>query len=162
MRLDNHNRDRCTFHLGFGNRGGIPAADVAVLEQAMDSIQSNYQYNRMIEILDSCDELWNKWRNSETAQSTELISGDINRSVIRSIDPTKIRKLAWENYLQVVRELARNLSCANYRDDAYDRYRYERGAGDYLNLIPGVADTAIGSAQYEIANNGGGYGMPAY
>jgi len=164
MRLDELNRARCRFHLGFGNRGQIPAADVAVLELGMDTIDGNYQYNRIKEILDSCDDLWSKWRrvDIESQASKELISGDINRSVIRTIDPKAARKLAWSNYLEMVQELAQNLSCANYRDDYYQRYRFERGAGDYLNIVPGVADTAVGSAQYEISRNGGGFGMPVF
>jgi hypothetical protein len=164
MKLDPHNRDRCRFHLGYGNRGGIPAADVAILEQAMDTIDGNYQYNRLIELLDECDNLYTNWRSMRVDDqvSKELISGDLNRSVIRTLDPAMARKQAWARYMDLVREITQNLWVPNYRDDVYLRYRFERGAGDYLNLIPGVADTAIGATHLDISRNGGGFGLPIY
>jgi hypothetical protein len=164
MKLDVYNRSRTRFHLGYGNIGGIPAGDAAVLEKAMDSVFDNYQFNRLIELLDECDILYTHWRSMsvDSQVSKELISGDINRSVIRTLDPKMARKQSWEAYMMMVNQIAQNLWVPNYRDDVYQRYRFERGAGDYLNLVPGVADTAIGAAQYEISRNGGGFGMPVY
>lgn len=164
MRLDEFNRARARFHLGYGNRAGIPAGDVAVLEKAMDQIDGNYQFNRLKQLLDRCDLLYERWVSMEVDEqvSKELISGDINRSVIRTLDPKMAREQARKAYLALVQEVAQNLWVPNYRDEVYQRYRFERGAGDYLDLVPGLPDTAIGAAQYEIARNGGGFGMPVY
>jgi hypothetical protein len=164
MRLDEFNRARCRFHLGYGNRAGIPAADVAILEKAMDQIDGNYQFNRLKEMLDESDSLWTTWRTFRVDDlvTKELISGDTNRSILRTLDPKRAREQAWANYMAMVNEIAQNLWVPNYRDEVYLRYRFERGAGDYLDLVPGLPDTAIGASQYEIANNGGGFGMPAY
>lgn len=164
MRLDEFNRARTRFHLGYGNRAGIPAGDVAVLEQAMDQIDGNYQFNRLKQLLDNADALYNEWidMSVDNKVSKELISGDLNRSVIRTLDPKAARKQSEISYLAIVQEIAQNLWVPNYREDAYQRFRFARGAGDYLDLVPGLPDTAIGAAQYEIARNGGGFGMPVY
>lgn len=163
MRLDNPNKSRCRYHLGYGNYTGIAAGDIAKLEEAMNQVYDRYQYRRINQILDDCDKFRENSRSTFSDQVTrELITGDLNRSVIRTIDPRAARKEAQERYLQEVRELARELWVPNYRDDLTMRYRFERGSGDYVNLIPGVADTAIGAGQYEIARNGGGFGVPVY
>lgn len=163
MKLDPTNRSRCRFHLGYGNYAGIAAGDVARLEEAMDQIFDRYQYRRVNEILDNCDGYWTNSRSAYSDQVTkELISGDLNRSVIRTIDPRQARKEAQTRYLEEVRELAQQLWVPNYRDELMLRYRFERGSGDYVNLIPGIADTAVGAAQYEIGRNGGGFGLPVF
>jgi hypothetical protein len=163
MQLDSPNRSRCRFHLGYGNYAGIAAGDIARLEEAMDQVFDRYQYRRINEILDVCDRLWTNAREGFTDQVTkELISGDLNRSVIRSIDPRQARKEAKGRYMEEVAELAQQLWVPNYREDLTLRYRFERGGGDYVNLLPGLADTAVGAAQYEIARNGGGFGLPVF
>jgi hypothetical protein len=164
MRVDEFNRSRIRFHLGYGNRAGIPAGDVAVLEMAMSQIDGNYQFNQLKRLLDRADQLYENWTamKVDSQVSKELISGDLNRSVIRTLDPKMARKQAHESYLEIVQEIAQNLWVPNYREEVYQRYRFERGAGDYLDLVPGLPDTAIGAAQYEIARNGGGFGMPVY
>lgn len=163
MKLDPHNRSRSRFHLGYGNTAGIGAGDVARLEESFDRVYDNYQIRRIIEILDRCDETYQYWFTGKKKEVTqELIAGDINRSVTRTMDPIKERKAAHERYLECVDELAQQLWVANYRQDRINRYRFERSGGEYLNILPGIADTSVGASIYTIAISGGGFGIPAY
>ena len=151
MKLDPHNRSRSRFHLGYGNNSGIAAGDVARLEEAFDRVFDIYQFRRIVAILDRCDSVFDDWFNAGSKEVTkELISGDINRSVVRTIDPIKARKAAHDRYIECVSELAQQLWVANYRSESILRFRFERSGGEYLNLLPGVADTAVGATQYEI------------
>lgn len=163
MNLDPFNRDRTYFHLGYGSRAGIPAGDVAQVEQAMDQLSGNYAANRIIQILDQCDNLYQEWIDYKVDDhvTKELMSGDINRSTIRTLPPGPSRKIAWENYMVMVRELAQNLWVPCYREETNLRFRFERGAGDYLDIVPGVADTAIGASQY-VTMRSVGFGLPIF
>lgn len=158
--LANRDRSRVRFHLGMGSTAGIPEGDVARLEEAMDTVYDNYQLYRIQDILTRCDEAWEAARPGTGGPvSKELISGDINRSVIRTTDPFRAQEIAYQNYIRETDNLAQELWVANYRQERHLRYRYERSGGSYINLLKGVADTAVGAAQNELARNGGGFGI---
>lgn len=161
-RLDPYNRSRCAFHLGYGNRQGIPAGDVARLEEAMNQVYDNYQANRIQQILTLCDTAFAKVTGlNEQFQEVELIAGDINRSVQRG--KTSGNFVAnYQQYVNVTDLLAQELWVPNYRQEMNLRYRFERSGAEYIKAIPGIADTAVGSSIAEINRTGGGFGLPAF
>lgn len=161
--LAGQERSRVYFHLGYGSGAGIPTGDLARLEEAMDTVRDSYQLARIREILNRCDEAWTASKpGTGGAVSKELISGDINRSVIRTTDPYRAQEIAYRDYLRETDNLAQELWVANYRQEVHLRYRFERSGGEHINLLKGVADTAVGAAQYELSNNAGGFGLPTY
>lgn len=162
-----NDRSRIIHHLGYGARVGIGAGDLERLEEAMRGLDSNYQVNIIVAILDSCDEWFRIWllppdQMISSIQSRELIQGDINRAVIRTGNPDEARKSVWDNYIARTDEIAQQLWVANYRQPENLRYRFERSGGDFINALPGPADTAVGAAHYEITRNSGGFGLPMY
>ena len=146
-----------------GSGAGIPVADLARLEEAMDTVRDTYQHRRIEQILDRCDDAWDAATPGTGGPvSKELISGDINRSVIRTTDPFRAQEIAYQYYLRETDNLAQELWVANYRREENLRYRFERSGGEHITLFRGVADTAVGAAQYELANNGGGFGLQLF
>jgi hypothetical protein len=142
-------QSRCRFHLGFGNYDGIPAGDVARLEQAMNSIKDNYQLRQVVIILDMCDNVFANIdpTSTDSIYTKQITTGDINRANIVST-PVETYK-AWRTaYLQTTDLLAQELWVPNYRQEGQMRYRFERNAGEYIMSIPGVADTSIGTKIY--------------
>lgn len=161
--LSTYDRSRCYHHCGFASGAGIPTGDIAALEEAMDRVRDFYQANVIEAILTSCDATWEDYLAGGTKRnSKELISGDINRSVQRSVDPMKAKQQAWEEYLSNTDRLAQFLWVPNYWQESSLRYRYERSGGEHINLLPGIADTAVGASQYELFNSGGGFGISGY
>lgn len=158
--LAQRDRSRVRFHLGYGNMAGIPTGDTARLEEAMDTVYDAYQMRRIQQILSRCDSAWDAAAPGTGGPvSKELISGDINRSVIRTTDPFRAQEIAYQYYLRETDNLAQELWVANYRREENLRYRFERSGGEYINLLRGVADTAVGAAQYEFTNSGGSFGI---
>lgn len=166
--LSPNDRERCYTHLGYGSIDGIPHGDLIRFEDGLVKIRSNYQVNVLVAILDSCDRWFNLWllppqEMVEAVTSKELIQGDLNRSVLRTGSPMEVRDMVWNNYLARVAELAHQLWVPNYREEINDqRYRFERAGGDFINSVPGPADTAVGAAQFEYIRNGGGVGIPVF
>jgi len=164
--LEPIDQDRCYFHLGYGSGAGIPAGDLARLNEAMNDVKSNYIIIQVQVILDECDRIFSIAFSGkrDSSATRELIAGDINRSVTRTLDPTAARKSAWNDYLQITDVLAQQLWVANYWQPENLRYRFERSGGDFIKAVPGPADTAVGASQYEAGNlgNGGGFGLPIY
>jgi hypothetical protein len=54
--------------------------------------------------------------------------------------------------------LAQQLWVANYRRESSLRYRFEVAAGEYINLLPGVADTVAVSRMEATIRYGGSFG----
>lgn len=165
--LSPQDQERSYTHLGYGSIDGIPAGDLAELQRGFTKIRSDYQANVVSRILDACDYWFNLWLQPygemlSEINSKELIQGDINRSVLRTGNPEDLRKIVWESYLARVRELAQQLWVPNYRDEMNLRFRFERSGGDFINSIPGPADTAVGAAQFELLTNAGGVGIAVW
>ncbi len=160
MKLQGLHRDRCYYHLGYGNAAGIPAGDLARLEEALDTIKSDYMHHKVLEQLDRCDRAWEL---SELAndggrfQSKSLYTGDINRAIINI--SAKDNRVWWENYLQEGRRLAQLLWVPFYYDEESLRYRFERTGADFISTIPGVADTCAVSRLEATIRYGGGFGF---
>lgn len=145
--LSELDKSRTRYHLAY-NCGTVPAGDYARLEEAMTTLESNYWVEKVKAQLDRCDRAEALSELGETGFSTkELITGDINRSIIRTSNNDGIR--VWrENYLFECDRLAQTLYVPNYRDESQMRYRFERPGTSFIKALPGPADTCVGDRQY--------------
>ena len=149
MELDDFNKSRCRFHLGYNVGANLPAGDLARLEEAMARIPDSYFYTRVIEHLDRCDKVWRVsqvFRVEDQPQPSriERITGDTDRAIFTS-DPLKTAKDYREVYLREVDLLAETLYVANYRREDVRRYAFERSGAEFIMALPGPADTAVGT-----------------
>jgi hypothetical protein len=149
LELDDFNKSRCRFHLGYNVGANLPAGDLARLEEAMARIPDSYFYARVIEHLDRCDKVWRisqVFRVEDQPQPSriERITGDTDRAIFTS-DPLKTAKDYREVYLREVDLLAETLYVANYRREDVRRYAFERSGGEFIMALPGPADTAVGT-----------------
>ena len=161
--LSTYDRSRCYHHCGFASGAGIPGGDIAALEEAMDRVRDHHHALVIDGLLAACDATWEDYLAGGTKRnSKELISGDINRSVQRSIDPFKAKAQAWEEYLANTDRLCQFFWVPNYWQESSLRYRFERAGGEHINLLPGIADTAVGASQYELTTSGGGFGISGF
>lgn len=145
--LSSRDKSRTRFHLGYGS--GTPAGDRARLEQAMNEIEDNYWAMRVRNHLNRCD---NAFRECESDQQNsgidykELITGDINRTVVRfKAERLRMRQ---ENYIYECDLLADTLFVPNYRNPNHYYQRFFQEGGAYIRAVPGPADTAVGSDIY--------------
>ena len=138
-------KERVIFHLGYtGMYAGIPEGDVAQLEEACENIRSGYVLEQIEEACDRCDRVYALTEINQSAfSSKELISGDINRAVIKTRNDQM--RFIEEEYMKETDKLSVILWVPNYRRDENIRYRIERGGGSYVNAIPGPADTSVAS-----------------
>ena len=163
MQLDQLDQDRAYFHLGYGTGAGIPAGDLAQMEEAMRQVRGQYQYNRIIQLLDQLDASWDDYLFKKNALTTkEITSGDFNRSVVRQASTVQANEFVRANYEQMVGDLAQELWVPNYREDKNLRHRFERSGGEYIKGIPGPADTSVGGAQYELSVCVGSTGISGF
>ena len=115
----------------------------------MARIPCSYFYSRVLEHLDRGDKVFKVSQifRSETQPQpsrVERITGDTERAIFQS-EPLKADRDYWEVYLREADRLAQTLYVANYRRDEVRRYAYDRAGGEYINSIPGPADTAVGT-----------------
>lgn len=163
MQLQDQDRDRCYFHLGYGTGEGIAAQDLAQLEQATRMVRGQYQANRIVQMLDQLDRNWDDWLFQKNEFTTkEITAGDYNRSVVRTANPQQAGDYTYKGYLRLADALAQELWVPNYRQESTLRYRFERQAGEYIKAVPGPADTSVGGAQFELLNSGGGSGISGF
>lgn len=136
-------RDRARFHLGYASYSGIPAQDVAQLEGALNEIWSNTIYSYVLKQLNICEEAWEATNQlEERSGEKSLFTGDINRANVRWNLGSELRR--WNVfYDHCVNELAVTLHVFNYRDEQIRSNRFERWGSEYINAIPGPADTSI-------------------
>lgn len=139
--LSEEDKSRTRWHLGYVAYSGIPESDAAQLEDAMGELPDNWTVLQIIKSLDRCDRAW---ENSELGNSgfttKELISGDINRSVIKTSNENA--RFWRENYLAEVDNLALVLWVPNYRRIDIN-YRGTRESGEWLQRLPGIADSCV-------------------
>lgn len=139
-------KSRTRFHL-YGTGGGVPAGDKAAIEEAMDTIPDNYTLQQVRTQLDRCDQTWDLTRVSSESDppifQRELYSGDINRTIVRSAQDKRLRDYYWSIYYAEVEQLARMLWVPEYRTPNSDHWRFVRGAGEYVQALPGVADSCV-------------------
>ncbi len=149
MELNDYDKSRCRFHLGYNSGANLPAGDLARVEEAMARIPDSYFYTRIIDHLTRCDKTWRLSQVflSETQPQpsrVERITGDTDRAIYQS-DPLKADKDYREIYLREVDRLAETLYVANYRREEVRRYAFDRAGSEFIMAVPGPADTAVGT-----------------
>jgi len=149
LELNDYDKSRCRFHLGYNTGANIPAGDIARLEEAMASIPDSYFYTQVIEHLTRCDKAWSvsqifKSETQPQPSRVERITGDTDRAIYQS-DPLKADQDYREVYLREVDRMAETLYVANFRRDEVRRYAYDRAGSEFIMAIPGPADTAVGT-----------------
>jgi len=115
----------------------------------MARIPDSVWLEQILKHLTRCD---NTWRLSEvlkdasgpTPSRVERITGDIDRAIFQS-DPIRAALVYREIYLMEVDYLAESLFVPNYRREDVRRYAFHRAGAEFINAIPGPADTAVGT-----------------
>ena len=156
MRLSDYDTERAAFHLGMNAGAQVPAGDMARFYEATRRIPSAYWYGKIVEHLDRCDRAWkasevvaNVAETGQLAPSrTQRIFGDANRSVEIS-DPLNADQQYREIYLREVDRLAESLYVANYRRESAMRFAFARSGAEYIQALPGPADTSVGTRVLE-------------
>jgi len=148
VELSQFDKSRVRYHLGYFTIS-VPAGDYARLEEAMNTIPDSFFYDKVVLHLDRCDRAEKKtflYPEDSDPVSTRLetIRGDVDRT-IRSSALLQALKESEEVYLYETNRLAMILYVANYRDPEQARYRYERSGAEFIQAIPGPADTAVGT-----------------
>lgn len=151
--LSNFNKSRIRYHLGYF-LVSVPAGDYARLEEAMNSVPDSVFNDKIIYQLGRCDAAERKTQLASfdpgfTPPSTRIegIIGDVDRTIRSSTVKEALR--VWDEvYLYETNRLAYILYVPNYKDPMQARYRYERSGAEFIQSIPGVADTAVGANIY--------------
>ena len=151
MELSDFDKSRVRYHLGYFTVS-VPAGDYARLEEAMNTIPDSFFNDRIIIQIGRCDTAEKKTEVASTPSTRlETIAGDVDRT-IRSSNAKEALKIWSEIYLYETNRLAGILYVANYKDPVQARYRYERSGAEFIQALPGPADTAVGS-RMQLAEN---------
>ena len=146
MELSQFDKSRTRYHLGYFTVS-VPAGDYARLEEAMNTIPDSFFYDKIILHLDRCDRAEKKtflYDDDPPNTRLETIRGDVDRT-IRSTSTLEALKTSQAVYLEETNRLAYILYVPNYKDPLQARYRYERSGAEFIQALPGPADTAVGT-----------------
>ena len=147
MELSDFDKSRVRYHLGYFTVS-VPAGDYARLEEAMNTIPDSFFVDKIIVQIGRCDTAEKKTEVASTPSTRlETIAGDVDRT-IRSSNAKDALKIWSEIYLYETNRLAGILYVANYKDPVQARYRYERSGAEFIQALPGPADTAVGSRMH--------------
>jgi len=153
MELDDYQKSKVRYHLGYNAGAQLPAGDRARLEEAMALVPDDLWYNEIVYHIKRCDIAWkasaaipddyNDPNGSQTLNPSrqEIISGDVQRTINTS-DPLKGDDYFREIYLRECDRLAETLYVANYRRPEVRRYAFDRAGSEFIMAIPGPADTS--------------------
>ena len=150
MQLNDFQKSKVRFHLGYNSGAQIPAGDRSRLEEAMSLVLDNYFYDQIIYQINHCEVAWeqSQFYTSSGAPKgfsrLEEIAGDVQRT-IRTTDPLKADADSYELYLRECDRLAETLYVANYKRPEVRAYAFERSGAEFIMAIPGPADTAVGT-----------------
>ena len=156
MQLDEYNKSKVRYHLGYNSGAQIPAGDRARLEEAMALVPDELWFDELIYHIKRCDIAWkasaaipDDYFDADGSRllnpsRQEVISGDVQRTINTS-DPLKGDEYFREIYLRECDRLAESLYVANYRRPEVRRYAFERAGAEFIMAIPGPADTSVGS-----------------
>ena len=151
MELSDFDKSRVRYHLGYFTVS-VPAGDYARLEEAMNTVPDSFFVDKIIVQIGRCDTAEKKTEVASTPSSRlETIAGDVDRT-IRSSNAKEALKIWSEIYLYETNRLAGILYVANYKDPVQARYRYERSGAEFIQALPGPADTAVGSRMHLAEN----------
>jgi len=139
VELNDFDKSRCRFHLGYNVGANLPAGDIARLEEAMAKIPDSYFFSQAYRV----SQIF-KSETQPQPSRIERITGDTDRAIFQS-DPLKADKDYREIYLREVDRLAETLYVANYRREDVRRYAFERSGVEFIMAVPGPADTAVGT-----------------
>ncbi len=151
MELSDFDKSRVRYHLGYFTVS-VPAGDYARLEEAMNTVPDSFFVDKIIVQIGRCDTAEKKTEVASTPSTRlETIAGDVDRT-IRSSNAKEALKIWSEIYLYETNRLAGILYVANYKDPIQARYRYERSGAEFIQALPGPADTAVGSRMHLAEN----------
>ena len=151
MELSDFDKSRVRYHLGYFTVS-VPAGDYARLEEAMNTVPDSFFVDKIIVQIGRCDTAEKKTEVASTPSTRlETIAGDVDRT-IRSSNAKEALKIWSEIYLYKTNRLAGILYVANYKDPVQARYRYERSGAEFIQALPGPADTAVGSRMHLAEN----------
>ena len=151
MELSDFDKSRVRYHLGYFTVS-VPAGDYARLEEAMNTVPDSFFVDKIIVQIGRYDTAEKKTEVASTPSTRlETIAGDVDRT-IRSSNAKEALKIWSEIYLYETNRLAGILYVANYKDPVQARYRYERSGAEFIQALPGPADTAVGS-RMQLAEN---------
>ena len=151
MELSDFDKSRVRYHLGYFTVS-VPAGDYARLEEAMNTIPDSFFNDKIIIQIGRCDTAEKKTEVASTPSTRlETIAGDVDRT-IRSSNAKDALKIWREIYLYETNRLAGILYVPNYKDPMQARYRYERSGAEFIQALPGPADTAVGSRMHLAEN----------
>ena len=143
MELSSFDKSRVRYHLGYFTVS-VPAGDFARLEEAMNTVPDSFFVDKIIVQIGRCDTAEKKTEVASTPSTRlETIAGDVDRT-IRSSNAKEALKVWSEIYLYETNKLAGILYVPNYKDPLQARYRYERSGAEFIQALPGPADTAVG------------------
>ena len=147
MQLSDFDKSRIRYHLGYFTVS-VPAGDYARLEEAMNTVPDSYFYDKITIQIGRCDTAEKKTEVA-TSPSTRLetIVGDVDRT-IKSSNAKDALKVWDEIYLYETNRLAGILYVPNYKDPLQARYRFDRSGAEFIQALPGPADTAVGARIY--------------
>ena len=153
MELSSFDKSRVRYHLGYFTVS-VPAGDFARLEEAMNTVPDSFFVDKIIVQIGRCDTAEKKTEVASTPSTRlETIAGDVDRT-IRSSNAKEALKVWSEIYLYETNKLAGILYVPNYKDPLQARYRYERSGAEFIQALPGPADTAVGSRMHLSENWG--------
>ena len=151
MELSDFDKSRVRYHLGYFTVS-VPAGDYARLEEAMNTVPDSFFVDKIIVQIGRSDTAEKKTEVASTPSTRlETIAGDVDRT-IRSSNAKEALKIWSEIYLYETNRLAGILYVANYKDPVQARYRYERSGAEFIQALPGPADTAVGSRMHLAEN----------
>ena len=151
MELSDFDKSRVRYDLGYFTVS-VTAGDYARLEEAMNSVPESFFVDKIIVQIGRCDTAEKKTEVASTPSTRlETIAGDVDRT-IRSSNAKEALKIWSEIYLYETNRLAGILYVANYKDPVQARYRYERSGAEFIQALPGPADTAVGSRMHLAEN----------
>ena len=150
MKLDTYVQSKVRWHLGY-NLTSVPAGDQARLEEAMNTVQDSFWYDKIVEQIGRCDEaekrtdMTGSVNNAAVPKSRiESILGDVDRTMSTS-DFKDTLKTWTQIYLYETDRLALHLYVPNYRNPEQARYRFNREGAEFIQALPGPADVAVGT-----------------
>ena len=150
--LDDFNFTRVQYHLGYNNVT-VPAGDYTRLQQACNSIPSQFFYDKIVQQIERCEEA-ERLSELATGRATsrqEIILGDVSRTISVQ-DKREVANIWRENYIFETDRLAQLLFVANYRNPMTNRFRFERSGASYVQALPGAPSMSRADRIYFATN----------
>jgi len=117
----------------------------------VNNIPDSFWYSKISEQVTRCDEaekrtdMTGSVNNFITPKNRlENIAGDVSRTISTS-DFKETLKTWTQIYIYETDRLALHLYVPNYRNPEQARYRFNREGAEFIQALPGPADTAVGT-----------------